>query len=76
MQDDIKKRLKQREDMFLRRLFGMLAKMAKADGKVDAPPARLRGVSRRLRSRWRGSTMPGTRSARREGYDDILPSGG
>ena len=34
--DDIKKRLKQREDMFLRRLFGILAKMAKADGKVDA----------------------------------------
>ena len=34
--NDIKKRLKQREDMFLRRLFGMLAKMAKADGKVDA----------------------------------------
>ena len=33
--DAIKKRLKQREDMFLRRLFGMLAKMAKADGKVD-----------------------------------------
>ena len=32
--DDIKKRLKQREDMFLRRLFGMLAKMAKADGVV------------------------------------------
>ena len=32
--DDIKKRLRQREDMFLRRLFGMLAKMAKADGKV------------------------------------------
>ena len=32
--DDIKKRLKQREDMFLRRLFGMLAKMEKADGKV------------------------------------------
>ena len=29
--DDIKKRLKQREDMFLRRLFGMLAKMAKAE---------------------------------------------
>ena len=27
--DSIKKRLKQREDMFLRRLFGMLAKMAK-----------------------------------------------
>ena len=36
MTDDIKKRLKQREDMFLRRLFGMLAKIAKADGKVDA----------------------------------------
>ena len=34
--DNIKKRLRQREDMFLRRLFGMLAKMAKADGKVDA----------------------------------------
>ena len=34
--DDIKKRLKQHDDMFLRRLFGMLAKMAKADGKVDA----------------------------------------
>ena len=33
--DDIKKRRKQREDMFLRRLFGMLAKMAKADSKVD-----------------------------------------
>lgn len=33
---DIKKRLKQREDMFLRRLMGMLAKMAKADGQVDA----------------------------------------
>ena len=32
----IKKRLKQREDMFLRRLMGMLEKMAKADGKVDA----------------------------------------
>ena len=32
--DDIKKRLKQREDMFLRRLFGMLAKMAKADGSL------------------------------------------
>ena len=31
MQDDIKKRVKQREDMFLRRLFGMLAKMAKAN---------------------------------------------
>ena len=34
--DAIKKRVKQREDMFLRRLMGMLAKMAKADGKVDA----------------------------------------
>ena len=32
--DDIKKRVKQREDMFLRRLMGMLAKMAKADGKM------------------------------------------
>ena len=36
MQDDINKRLRQREDMFLRPLFGMLAKMAKADGQVDA----------------------------------------
>ena len=34
--DDITKRLKQREDMFLRRLFGMLAKMTKVDGKADA----------------------------------------
>ena len=33
--DAIKKRLKQREDMFLRRLMGMLAKMAKVDGKGD-----------------------------------------
>lgn len=33
---ELKRRLKRREDMFLRRLFGMLAKMAKADGKVDA----------------------------------------
>lgn len=32
--DVIKKRVKQREDMFLRRRFGMLAKMAKADGKM------------------------------------------
>ena len=32
--DDIKKRVKQREDMFLRRLMGMLAKMAKVDGKM------------------------------------------
>ena len=34
--DDIKKWLKRREDMFLRRLMGMLGKMAKADGKIDA----------------------------------------
>jgi len=34
--DDVKRRIKHREDMFLRRLFGMLAKMAKADQKVDA----------------------------------------
>ena len=34
--DAIKKRLRQRENMFLRRLMGMLVKMAKADGKVDA----------------------------------------
>ena len=34
--NDIKKRLKQREDMFLRRLMGMLAKVAKADAAV--PP--------------------------------------
>ena len=34
--DSIRKRVKRREDMFLRRLFGMLARMAKADGKVDA----------------------------------------
>jgi len=32
--DVIQKRLKQREDMFLRQLMGMLAKMAKADGKM------------------------------------------
>lgn len=32
----VAQRIKQREDMFLRRLFGILAKMAKADGKVDA----------------------------------------
>jgi len=32
----IAQRIKHREDMFLRRLFGILAKMAKADGKVDA----------------------------------------
>ena len=42
----------------------------------SAPPARLRGVLRRLRSRWRGSTMPGTRSAGQEGCDDILSIGG
>lgn len=34
--EDVKKRLKKREDLFLRRLFGMFGKMAKADGKVDA----------------------------------------
>ena len=34
--DDIKKRLKQRKDLFLRRHVGMLVKMAKADGKEDA----------------------------------------
>ena len=33
---DIKRRVKHREDMFLRRLFGMFAKMAKSDQKVDA----------------------------------------
>ena len=33
---ELKKRIKHREDMFLRRLFGMFAKMAKADQKVDA----------------------------------------
>ncbi len=33
---DIKRRIRRREDMFLRRLFGMFAKMAKADRKVDA----------------------------------------
>ena len=32
----IGKRIKHREDMFLRRLFGLLARMAKIDGKVDA----------------------------------------
>ena len=31
----IKKWLKRCEDMFLRRLMGMLAKMAKVDGKAD-----------------------------------------
>ena len=36
IETELKKRLKSREDMFLRRLFAMLAKMAKADGKVDA----------------------------------------
>jgi hypothetical protein len=34
IRDAIKKRLGQREDMFSRRLFGMLAKMAKADGSL------------------------------------------
>ena len=32
----IAQRIKHREDMFLRRLFGILARMAKVDGKVDA----------------------------------------
>ena len=36
MHGTIKQRIKHREDMFLRRLFGILAKMAKVDGKVDA----------------------------------------
>ena len=36
MDREFRKRLKHREDMFLRRLFAMLAKMAKADCKVDA----------------------------------------
>ena len=34
--ESISKRIKHREDMFLRRLFGILARMAKVDGKVDA----------------------------------------
>ncbi|MBQ3288713.1 MAG: TerB family tellurite resistance protein [Kiritimatiellae bacterium] len=34
--DSISKRIRHREDMFLRRLFGILARMAKVDGKVDA----------------------------------------
>ena len=34
--NSIGKRIKHREDMFLRRLFGLLARMAKIDGKVDA----------------------------------------
>lgn len=34
--DDVKRRIKRREDMFLRRLFGMFAKMAKSDRNVDA----------------------------------------
>ena len=34
--DSINKRIRHREDMFLRRLFGILARMAKIDGKVDA----------------------------------------
>jgi len=33
---DIKQRVKHREDMFLRRLFAILAKMANADRQVDA----------------------------------------
>ena len=34
--DIISKRIKKREDLFLRRLFGILARMAKMDGKIDA----------------------------------------
>ena len=34
--DDIKKRLKWREDIFLRHLFGIVVKMPKAEGKEDA----------------------------------------
>jgi len=34
--ENISKRIRHREDMFLRRLFGILARMAKVDGKVDA----------------------------------------
>ena len=34
--ESISKRIRHREDMFLRRLFGILARMAKVDGKVDA----------------------------------------
>lgn len=34
--NSIGKRIKHREDMFFRRLFGLLARMAKIDGKVDA----------------------------------------
>ena len=34
--DSISKRIRHREDMFLRRLFGILARMAKIDGKIDA----------------------------------------
>lgn len=33
---ELRKWVKRREDMFLRRLFGMFAKMAKADGRIDA----------------------------------------
>lgn len=33
--NSIGKRIKHREDMFLRQLFGLLARMAKIDGKVD-----------------------------------------
>ena len=36
LRTEFAKRLKQREDMFLRRHVGMLDKMAKADGGVDA----------------------------------------
>ena len=63
----------------LQRAYELIGCSSNADDATrtsSAPPARLRGVLRRLRSRWRGSTMPGTRSARQEGCDDILPIGG
>ena len=34
--NSINKRIRHREDMFLRRLFGIMARMAKIDGKIDA----------------------------------------
>ena len=56
--DSINKRIKHREDMFLRRLFGILARMAKIDGKVDAcfvtlpPSSRESGPFRRITLRF------------------------
>ena len=40
--DSIGKRIRHREDMFLRRLFGILARMAKIDGKRMRQKAHLR----------------------------------